>query len=231
MHGMVGTLVNVAAILVGSIIGMAFRTKFPDNIRNIIFQAMGLFTLFLGISMALKLNAILLAVFALILGGITGELLRLETRMDSLSSILKRNLKLGDDRFSEGLITAFLMFCMGSMTILGALEEGTGGYPRLLFAKSLMDGVSAIALTTAFGPGVIFSVIPLLIYQGGLTLLARYFGHSLPEAAIGQLTAVGGILLIGLGINILDIKKIKILNLLPALVYIVLLVVYLGKYV
>lgn len=228
---MVGTLVNVAAILAGGTIGMLFRSKFPENIRIIVFQAMGLFTLVLGISMALKLNELLLAVFALILGGVTGELLRLESRMDNLSISLKRSLKMGDDRFSEGLITAFLMFCMGSMTILGALEEGTGGYPTLLFAKSLMDGISAIALTTAFGPGVIFSVIPLLIYQGGLTLLARYFGHSLPEPAITQMTAVGGILLIGLGINILDIKKIKILNLLPALVYIVLLVVYLGKYV
>lgn len=228
---MVGTLINFGAIVVGGGIGLAFRTKFPENLRVIVFQAMGLFTLFLGVSMALKMNEILLGVFALILGGIMGELLRLEMRMNNLAGSLKNNLKFGDARFTEGLVTAFLMFCMGSMTILGSLEEGMGNYPRLLLAKSLMDGISAIALTTAFGPGVIFSAIPLLIYQGGLTLLARYFGHSVPEHVVAEVSGVGGILLIGLGLTILEVKTIKVLNLLPALVFIVILVVFLGQYI
>ena len=228
---MIGTLVNFGAIVVGGCIGLAFRSKFPENIRSIVFQAMGLFTLFLGVSMALKMNEILLAVFALILGGITGELLRLEARMGNLAVTLKHRFRLGDARFTEGLVTAFLMFCMGSMTILGALEEGMGNYPRLLLAKSLMDGISAIALTTAFGSGVIFSAIPLLIYQGGLTLLARYFGHALPESVVAEISGVGGILLLGLGLSILEVKAIRVLNLIPSLVFIVLLVIFFGKYI
>ena len=228
---MIGTLVNFGAIVVGGCIGLAFRSKFPENIRSIVFQAMGLFTLFLGVSMALKMNEILLAVFALILGGITGELLRLEARMGNLAVTLKHRFRLGDARFTEGLVTAFLMFCMGSMTILGALEEGMGNYPRLLLAKSLMDGISAIALTTAFGSGVIFSAIPLLIYQGGLTLLARYFGHALPDTVVAEISGVGGILLLGLGLSILEVKAIRVLNLIPSLVFIVLLVVLVGKYI
>lgn len=228
---MIGTLINFGAIVIGGCIGLAFRSKFPENLRVIVFQAMGLFTLFLGVSMALKMNEILLAVFALILGGVTGELLRLEVRMNNLAGTLKSSLKFGDARFTEGLVTAFLMFCMGSMTILGSLEEGMGNYPRLLLAKSLMDGISAIALTTAFGSGVIFSAVPLLIYQGGLTLLARYFGHIVPEAVVAEVSGVGGILLIGLGLTILEVKTIKVLNLLPALVFIVVLVVLLGKYI
>ncbi|SDB89250.1 DUF554 domain-containing protein [Williamwhitmania taraxaci] len=228
---MVGTLINFAAIVVGGFIGLAFRSKFPNNIRIIVFQAMGLFTLFLGVSMALKMNEILLAIFALILGGITGELLRLETRMNGLGETIKRRIKFGDARFTEGLVTAFLMFCMGSMTILGSLEEGMGNYPRLLMAKSLMDGISAIALTAAFGSGVIFAAIPLLIYQGALTLLARYFGHALPESIVSEISGVGGVLLIGLGLTILEVKAIKVLNLLPALVFIVVLVILFGKYI
>lgn len=228
---MIGTLINFGAIVIGGCIGLAFRSRFPENLRVIVFQAMGLFTLFLGVSMALKMNEILLAVFALILGGVAGELLRLEVRMNNLAGTLKTNLKFGDARFTDGLITAFLMFCMGSMTILGSLEEGMGHYPRLLLAKSLMDGISAIALTTAFGSGVIFSAIPLLIYQGGLTLLARYFGHIVPEPVVAEVSGVGGILLIGLGLTILEVKTIKVLNLLPALIFIVILVVLFGRYI
>jgi len=122
------------------------------------------------------------------------------------------------------MLTAFLLYCMGSMTILGALDEGMKGDSTLLITKSVMDGFSSVALASAFGIGVAFSVIPMLIFQGGLTLLAVYFGEFIDASVVNELTAVGGILLIGLGINILDIKKIKVFNLFPALIIAVLLV-------
>jgi hypothetical protein len=148
--------------------------------------------------------------------------------MENAGNYIQKSLKLKGGQFSEGLVTAFLMFCMGSMTILGAIEEGLGGEPKLLMIKSLMDGFSSIALVAALGIGVIFSVIPLLIYQGGLTLLSAWAGEALSEVMIDELSATGGILLIGLGISILGIKRIEVLNLIPALLFIIPLVYFFG---
>jgi len=128
-----------------------------------------------------------------------------------------------NEKFTEGLVTAFLLWCMGSMTILGAMEEGFGNHPNLLLAKSVLDGFSSIALSASMGIGVMFAAIPLLIYQGGLTLLASLLGDFVSDAVIAEITAAGGLLLIGLGIDILEIKKLKILNMLPALVVAIIL--------
>lgn len=223
-----GTLINVAAVIVGGVLGLMFRSRLPERITRTFFQAIGLFTLFLGFSMSLKTSNPLLLVFSLILGALVGALLRLQDRMENLGNQIQKRLKLKGGQFSEGMVTAFLMFCMGSMTILGAIEEGLGNEPKLLMIKSLMDGFSSIALVAALGVGVIFSVIPLLFYQGGLTLLASWAGDAMGEVMIDELTATGGILLIGLGITILGIKKIEVLNLIPALLIIVPLVYFFG---
>ncbi len=212
-----GTIVNVSTIILGSIIGILFRSKLPERFIKIVFQGIGLFTLVLGVSMALKSSHLLVMVFSLIIGGIIGELIRLETRIENLANQLKSKFKFGNDRFSEGMVTAFLLYCMGSMTILGAIEEGLGNGFDLLLTKSIMDGFASIALASAFGAGVAFSVVPLLIYQGGLTILSAFLGDYFSEVITTDLTAVGGMLLVGLGINILEIKKIKVLNLLPAI--------------
>jgi len=224
----IGTLINVAAVIVGGIVGIIFRSRLPERITKTFFQAIGLFTLFLGFSMSLKTNNPLLLVFSLILGALVGTMLKLQDRTENLGNQIQKKLKLKGGQFSEGMVTAFLMFCMGSMTILGAIEEGLGNEPNLLLIKSLMDGFSSVALVAALGVGVIFSVIPLLIYQGGLTLLASWLGESLSEIMIDELTATGGILLIGLGITILGIKKIEVLNLIPALLFILPLVYFFG---
>jgi len=223
-----GTLINVAAVIVGGVLGLLFRSRLPERITHTFFQAIGLFTLFLGFSMSLKTSNPLLLVFSLILGALVGSLLRMQDRMESLGNQIQKRLKLKGGQFSEGMVTAFLMFCMGSMTILGAIEEGLGNEPKLLMIKSLMDGFSSIALVAALGVGVIFSAIPLLIYQGGLTLLAAWVGEAMSSVMIDELTATGGILLIGLGITILGIKKIEVLNLIPALIFIVPLVYFFG---
>ena len=149
--------------------------------------------------------------------------MNLESGVERLSDYFKRKLHIGSDKFSEGVTTAFLLYCIGSMTILGAIQEGTGGSPDLLLTKSLMDGFSSIILASAFGIGVVVSAIPLLIFQGGITLLAMYAGKFFTPEIIQGLTSVGGILLIGLGIDILEIKKLRILNMLPALIIVVIL--------
>ncbi len=216
---MTGTLINVGTVLAGSMVGMALNSKLPERYIKIVFQGLGLFTLFLGFTMASKTGEMLIMVFSIALGGISGEFLRLEDRLESGSEWVKKRIKIKSERFSEGAITAFLLFCMGSMTILGAIEEGMGGEPDLLVTKAVMDGFGAMALASAFGVGVAFSVVPLLLFQGGITLFAAILGDYLAEPVIKELTAVGGILLIGLGINMLEIKKIKVLNLLPALLF------------
>lgn len=221
---MIGTFVNILAVLVGSSVGLLLNKSLPKRYIKIFFQVMGIFTMFLGISMAIKSTHILHMVMALITGTLIGEALNLQQGMEHFGDWLKRKIKLKNDKFTDGLLTAFLLYCVGSMTIIGAIEEGLGNPPRLLFIKSLMDGVSSVALASGLGIGVSFSVIPLFIFQGGLTLLAMFFGDFFPDVMITELTAVGGILLIGLGIDILEIKKIKVMNMLPALLMIILFI-------
>ncbi|MBN1253618.1 MAG: DUF554 domain-containing protein [Bacteroidales bacterium] len=218
---MIGTIINIITVLIGSSIGILLKSKLPEQLVKTVFQSLGLFTLALGFFMALKINSYLIVVFSLVLGAIIGEFFDIEKSIEKLSRKIKNKIKLKDEKFTDGLLTSFLLFCMGSMTILGAFEEGMKGDPSLLITKAVMDGFAAIALSSALGIGVSFSVIPLLIYQGGLTLFANYLGNLFSEEIINELTGLGGILLIGLGINILEIKKIKIFNILPALILVV----------
>jgi len=220
---MIGTLVNTAAVIVGGAIGLLFKKNMPERVTSIYFQAVGLFTLAIGISMAVKMEQILIVVGSLALGSLLGEWLNIEAGAERLSNYLKKKFRIGSDKFSEGLITAFLLFCIGSMTILGTIQEGTGGSSDLLYTKSLMDFFSAILLASAFGFGVVASGVLVLIFQGALTLLAMYAGSFFTPEIILGLTSVGGIMLMGLGINILEIKKIRVMNMLPALVIVALL--------
>ena len=218
---MLGTIINVGTVVAGGSIGLLLKKGLPEKYSTIYFQAVGLFTLVLGIQMSLKITEPLLVVFSLIAGGLTGEWCKLEERMNRFGDYLKVKFKRGNERFTEGLVTAFLLFCMGSMSILGPVEEGlTGGVSELLKAKSLMDGFSAILLASALGVGVLFSSVPLLVYQGGITLLVMFIGKDIPAIYINEITVIGGILLIGLAFDILNIKKLHVLNLLPSLVYI-----------
>ena len=220
---MIGTITNVIAVLLGCLVGLLIHSRLSTRFISIVFQAIGLFTFSLGISMAIKTEHFLILVFSIVIGAVCGEWLDLEKRLNDFGDYVKVKLKSESHQFTEGMITAFLLFCVGSMTVLGAIEEGLGGKPNLLIAKSVMDGIAAIALTSSMGIGVMFSVIPLLIYQGGLTLFASFFETILNEAVVLELSAVGGLLLIGLGINILEIKKLKIINMLPSLIVVVIL--------
>nr|WP_321452170.1 DUF554 domain-containing protein [uncultured Carboxylicivirga sp.] len=217
-----GTIVNIVAVLIGSSIGLIVGSKLPQRIVKTVFQAIGLFTLVIGIMMALKGSEMLVIVFSLIVGTIVGELLYIDKNVERLSAKVKKVLKIGNPHFSEGLVTSFLLFCMGAMTILGAIDEGLGNGSDILYTKSMMDGFSSMALASVMGIGVAFSIIPMLLYQGGITLLAYWLGDFITQQIVTELTAVGGILLIGLGINILEIKQIKVMNMLPSLVLVIL---------
>jgi uncharacterized membrane protein YqgA involved in biofilm formation len=218
---MTGTLVNAAAIVAGSAVGLLFKARLADRYRTIYFQAVGLFTLVLGVRMSLDMASPLLVILSLIVGGFVGERLNLELQAERLGDRLQARIRIGSDRFTEGITTAFLLFCMGSMSIVGAVEEGFGTTSDLLLTKSVMDFFSAIMLAAGLGVGVLFSFIPLLVFQGGITLTVALAGAEIPPAVITELTAVGGLIMVGLSFSLLGVKKLNVLNYLPALLFIV----------
>ena len=216
-----GSIVNALSVIIGSIIGIYFGSFLSEKIRKAVFQIIGLFTLALGIQMSLKTNQFLILLVSLIIGTIIGESLSIEKGIESLSNKLKIKLQSENKLFSEGLITAFLLYCVGSMTFVGSIEEGIHQDRNLMFTKSLMDGITSILLASSFGTGVLFSAIPLLIFQSALTLGAHYFESYLYPELITEISAVGGVIIIGIGLNILEITKIKVSNMLPALLLII----------
>ena len=227
----IGTFVNMTTVTVGSLIGIALQQVFPANIQAIIFQAIGLGTILIGIQMSLKLpnGYMLIFIFSLILGGLLGEIIGIQEMLKSLGDLLKNTFQVGDENFSEGMITAFLLFCIGSMTIVGAIEEGIQGKRELLFIKSTLDGITSIALASTYGIGILFSIFPMLIFQGGITVLANRLQGFFTEKIIAQLSAVGGVLIIGIAINMLQLGTINVEDLLPSLLVVVVLTVTYDK--
>ena len=212
---MIGTLVNAITVFLGSVVGITLKKEMPERIRTLIFQAVGLFTLSLGFIMTLKMKNPIIIIISLILASITGGIIGIEDILAKSAEKIKRKIG-GSEKFVEGLITSFITFCVGPMTVIGSIEDGLGD-PSILIAKSIMDGVVSIAYSVVYGYGVIFSIIPLFIYQGSLTLLAQHIKTLLSDALLYDLTATGGILLIGLGISLLEIRKIKVGDLLSSL--------------
>lgn len=222
----IGTFVNAAAVIAGGTLGTLVKNALPERFRGILFQGLGLCTLSLGVLMVTKMRNPIVVIASVLIGGLAGEFFKLEENFDRGGDALKRALKIGDERFTEGIVTAFLVFCVGSMTILGAIDEGIRGDRTLYFTKSLLDGFCSIALAATWGVGVVFSAIPLLIYQGGLTVLASQAAPFFTETMTAQLTATGGVLVLGIGINLLGLTKIRTSSLLPALLAVVGLTVF-----
>ena len=214
----IGTIVNVAAVVAGSCIGLAVGSRLPKRFMDILFQGLGLVTIIIGVSMALESENLIISVVGILFGAVLGELMNLDKGLDNMAGWLRRKMKFRSERFNDALVTATVLYCVGSMSILGSIEDGLGQYPRLLYTKSLMDGVSSVALSATMGIGVIFSIIPMLLYQGLLTLFAGSVSGILTPPLIAEMTAVGGVMLIGIGINLLGLKKISVVNMLPALV-------------
>jgi len=225
------TFVNMLTVTIGSLIGLWLKQFFSEDIQVIVFQAVGLGTLLIGIKMALRLpeGYLLVFMFSLIIGAVIGQMIRVDLIFNDLSDSLKHWIGNSDAQFSEGLITAFLLFCVGSMTIVGALEEGLQNKRELLYVKSLLDGFSSIALASTYGIGVWFSIVPMLIFQGGLTILASELKHIFSQNVQDSLSSVGGMLIIGISILLLDLGKIHLENMLPSLLIICIMAYYFEK--
>lgn len=217
---MIGTFVNAGAVILGGSIGLLLKSHLPERFSTLFFQTVGLFTLAIGVSMVWNMQNMLLVILSLVIGSLLGTTFNLEKNTHYFGEWLKNKVGKGGNRFSEGLTTSFLLFSIGAMSTLGAIEEGTGAYPELLYTKSFMDGIAAIILASVFGYGVLFSALLVIIFQGSITLLTIYFGNFMNDEIINGITVVGGILLLGLGFKILEIKKLPIINMLPSIILI-----------
>ncbi len=214
---MFGTYVNTAAIIAGSIIGIILKGGIPQRYTITIMQAISLAIALIGVNMALKCNEIMLIILSLAIGSVIGELLKIEEHLEKLGKWLESKLSGKSDGFSKGFVTASLIFCVGSMAIVGSLESGLAGNHQTLFAKSMLDGISSIIFASSLGIGVMFSAFSVLIYQGIITLSATLVKPFLVPSVITQMSAVGGLLITAISINIMEIKRIKVGNMLPAI--------------
>lgn len=214
---MLGTIINVAAIILGGIIGLLFKKGLPQRLSDTITQGLGFGVMIIGISMALKTQSIIIMLVSLLFGAILGELINIEKQLTRLGDTLESKIKGSDNNFSQGFVSASLLFCTGSMAIMGAIESGLTGTYSILLSKSLLDGIFSIIFASTMGIGVLFSAVPVFLYQGGITLLAGSIKTLLTSEMIIEMNAVGGILIFAIGINMLKIKNIKVGNLLPAI--------------
>ena len=220
---MTGTLINIVTVLVGSLLGVTFGGRLNDNVRTTVLRALGLVTLFMGIKMAFSTENELIVLGSVVLGGLLGEWWGIEDGLERLGSWLEARFNPGEagsaGGFIRGFVTASLLFCVGPLTILGAIRDGLSGDYRLLAVKAMLDGFASLAFSSAMGIGVAFSTLVILVYQGGLSLLAKQAEALLSEAMIAEMTAAGGVLIMGLAIStLLEIKPIRVGNYLPALV-------------
>jgi len=226
---MIGTVANTVLVIIGSLLGLLLKRGIPENIKRIIMVGLGLFTCMLGVKMGFAMQRPLIVVLSLILGGVCGELLRIEDFLESIGEKLKRLVKHeGEASFTQGFVFASLLFCVGPMTILGSIQAGLQNEPDLLFVKSLMDGVSSIILASTMGFGVIFSALAVLVIQGGLTLMAQQFSFLIAPVYLSDFTSVGGLMIFAIGLKLLEIKPIKVINFLPALVVVIILIFLAG---
>jgi uncharacterized membrane protein YqgA involved in biofilm formation len=231
----IGTLVNVGTVLVGGTLGVLVGHRLPERTRKVVTDALGLVTLLIAGTSAASISdshwrhavgdsaPMLIVLGSLLLGGIAGSLLRLEDRLEGLGGWLQRRLTpsegtAGRARFIEGFVTASIIFCVGPLTILGSINEGLGNGADQLLLKSALDGFAAIAFAASFGWGVVASALAVLVIQGSLTALGAALGNFLPDAEVAALTTTGGLLLVGVALRLLDLKQVKVADLLPALV-------------
>ncbi|WP_126429217.1 DUF554 domain-containing protein [Brevibacillus marinus] len=216
-----GTIVNAAAILLGSLIGR-FLSGIPEGTRQTVMNGIGLAVVLLGLQMSFQTENILLVIVSLVLGSLIGEALRIEYRLQQAGQWLERSIgKKKEGSIATGFVTATLVYCIGAMAVLGALDSGLRGNHDILYTKAMLDGFSAIIFTSTLGIGVAFSAIPVFLYQGGIALLSTQIyallGKELLDAILVEVTATGGLLIVAIGINILEVRKINVANMLPAI--------------
>ena len=219
---MMAVLVNVATVLLGSTVGLIFRNKINEKFTKAVISALALVTILIGLSNALGTADILCVIICMALGTIIGELIRIDDGIEGAGDLIKRKLLKGknrENRFTEGFVTACIVFCVGSMTIMGSFEAGINGNNSIIYAKSALDFVSSMMFAAAMGMGVPFAALFVLVFQGALTLLAGVLAPFLSVAVVTEMSAVGGVILVGMGINMLELspQRIKVANMLPAI--------------
>lgn len=214
---MLGTVVNAIAIIIGGLIGTFIRNGLKENYKKTLMNGVGLTVIIIGIMGAIKSENMILIIISIVLGSIIGEAIGIEKKLDSMGNSLEEKLGQGNSNLSKGFVTASLVYCVGAMAIVGSLESGLLGNHDTLFAKSVLDGISSIIFASTLGIGVVFSSIPVFIYQGIIILLASSLRNLLTPDVILEMSAVGGILIMGIGINILEIKKIEVGNMSPSI--------------
>ncbi|MFO7577139.1 MAG: DUF554 domain-containing protein [Pelovirga sp.] len=210
-----GTIVNVIAIILGSLIGRWAGGYLSANIRKTLMAGLGLAVLLIGLQLALQSQQVMVVIGSLILGGLIGEILGIERQLEAFGQRLQRRFS-GMGKIAEGFVTASLLYCVGAMAIMGALQDGMGDKPTILYAKAFLDGVASVALASTLGIGVIFSVIPLFLYQGGISLAAEMSRAILTPPVIIEMNAVGGLLIVAIACDLMGIKRLPVGNLLPA---------------
>ena len=217
---MIGVFVNVATVLLGSLVGLLFRKGIPERISKAMMLAIGLCTLYIGIDGALEGSNTIVLILSMVIGTLIGTLIDIDDKINRIGQFIERKMKKEGEKTSiaEGFMTASLLFCVGAMTIVGSLNAGLTGDNTLIFTKSILDLISSCLLASTLGVGVMFAAIFVLVVQGGLVLLAGLLqGVLTDQALIAEITCAGSVMIIGLGLNILGITKLKVANFLPAL--------------
>lgn len=215
---MLGTIVNVGAIIFGGIIGLLLKGGLPDRFRNSLMQALALSLMIIGIMGAIKTSDSILVLICLVVGTIIGEAINIDKRLEMFGDKVKNSFsKDGDSKFAEGFITGSLVYCVGAMAIVGTINSVMQGDNSILYTKAVLDSILALLFTSIYGVSTIFGAITVLVYQGALLILAGVIAPFLSAAAITEMGAVGGVLIFGVGINVMEIKHIKVANMLPAI--------------
>jgi uncharacterized membrane protein YqgA involved in biofilm formation len=225
---MIGTLINAGTVLAGTVVGTLLGARLPEKIRETVMHSLGLITILVGVAQGLAAfrppltevtrGAVLIVMGSLVVGGILGELLGIERWFDRVGDALKERFGRGEARFTEGFVVASLVFCVGPLTIVGSIRDGLTGDYQLLAIKSALDGFAALAFASALGWGVGFSVITILLFQGTLSIGASIMAGAFSPAMIAAMSAVGGTLILAIGVRLLELRRIRVGNLLPALV-------------
>lgn len=219
---LLGTVVNSVAIIIGALIGMFFN-RIPDRMKVTILQGLGLAVFIIGLSMGMKATSggeydLLIVIVSLVIGGLIGELLDIEGKLQAVGRFAESKMSgIGNGKIAEAFVFSSLIYCVGAMAIVGALESGLQGVHKILYTKAMLDGFSAIFFTSAMGIGVALSALPVFLYQGSIALMAMWLSSVLQEPIIAIMSATGGILIMGISLNVMEIKKVNVGNLLPAI--------------
>lgn len=216
---MVGTIVNVTAIVVGTLLGLGMQKGISERVKQTVMQGISLAIILIGLQMALQTKNPLIVIASLVLGGIGGELIDLERHLDRLGRHLERRMGGAGNGVARAFVASSLLYCVGAMAVVGSIQDGLTGKPYILLAKSMLDGITSVFLASTMGIGVIFSAVPVFLYQGGITLLAGVLKELLNSGVIAEVSATGGLLILGIGVNMLGLKEIKVGNLLPSILF------------